>query len=377
MSTDKENIRQLFVEKISGAITSDGERDLEELVSKNIDNQDYYKLLVKQVEESKLSDFVTKIDTEEALFHVKSQIHINKKKQRNLYVWLSAAMFFIVAAFGFWFYNHTDTTTIAKVGAKISKDEVQLITSEGEGINLVLGKDSLIQVGSLTINTQDKTIKSLNSQNEELQTLVIPAKRNYELVLSDGTKVYLNSATVLKFPAVFAGNKREVYLEGEAYFEVTKNKEKPFIVNTKNADIQVLGTSFNVNTYIPKNIKTSLIEGAVRLTDKTKKQTIRLTPGFEAVYKEKSGFEIKSFDTDDILAWRRGVYYFHNVKIEELAPVISRWFDMSLDIVPAEKYNELTVSGLIEKGQLEAFLKDLETSANIDYEVAGKVIKIK
>lgn len=377
MSSDHDIIRQLFSEKLVGMISYEDDVLLQQLIDKTADNRAFYESLLKEREALGVDTFVENLDTEKKLIEVKKSINSRKKIRYN---WMyAAAAIIIFLGFGvrYWLQKAEQESVLTEqVFALNNHNEVKLFVEGGESITLNGNTDSIINIGDLKLNASENAIKSIEgTSSSKINTLVVPAKLDYEITLADGTKVFLNSTSTFRFPAKFSGDTREVYLEGEGFFEVAKNKDKPFIVHTKDAAVKVLGTSFNVNTY-GADMKTSLVEGSVLLTAKHQQQSLKLTPGIQANYNLNTGFKTHSFDAEEVLSWREGIYYFHNLRIKDLAPLISRWFDMSLDF-QSNKYNDLAISGLIEKGQLQAFLKDLEASADINYEVSGKEIRFK
>ncbi len=159
-------------------------------------------------------------------------------------------------------------------------------------------------------------------------TLTTPRGGKYTVTLPDGTKVWLNAGTTLKFPAVFAGSERVVDLSGEAYFEVSKNKLKPFIVNMNHTQIKVLGTHFNVMAYADEPaIQTTLLEGSVRVSDG--KASRLITPGQQAVV--NSGIAVVDADIDQVMAWKNGNFAFNNERIHTVMNKISRWYDVDIE----------------------------------------------
>jgi ferric-dicitrate binding protein FerR (iron transport regulator) len=185
-------------------------------------------------------------------------------------------------------------------------------------------------------------------------TLTVPPKMDYKLRLSDGTEVWLNATSRLRFPFSFTGDKREVYLEGEAYFQVSKNDTKPFVVHTEQTDIHVLGTSFNVNAYSDGLTRTSLVSGAVIATAAGKE--VRLKPGEEAVYSSENGYKVVSFDDSEVLAWMKGVYVFHNTSLSEIASVIERWYGVQVVFDNKELAGKKFTGGLEKLQRLDYFL---------------------
>ncbi|CAL1516814.1 hypothetical protein MMC2321_00538 [Chitinophaga sp. MM2321] len=203
-------------------------------------------------------------------------------------------------------------------------------------------------------------------------TLATPRGGEFKVVLPDGSKVWLNAASSLRFPTVFAGRKREVELTGEAYFEIAKNKEKPFQVKVGDMSINVLGTHFNVNAYMDDDaIKTSLIEGSVKITKG--KISDLLKPGEQAVLRKKSDrAEIRAVNMDEVVAWKNGLFEFDGVDISIIMSQISRWYDV--DVVYTGKVPEHVFEGKISRdAQLSDVLKILELS-NVKFTVEGKTI---
>lgn len=373
MISDYEIIKRLYIERLSGLISTEDESNLQLLIEKDVANKIFYESLIREAEELEINKFIEDLSPEKELSLFKRRI----KDNQNNYHWFSsaAAIFFVIGlAFLYWFPKEEIISYTAKPIPIKNNGKVQLFV-EDKSINLD-GKDSIISTGDITINTSGNAIESMNgAESTALNTLVVPVKLDYQITLSDGTRVFLNSVSKLRFPTKFFGKTREIFLEGEAFLEVAKDKDKPFIVHTKEAAVKVLGTSFNVNTY-GSDMKTSLVEGSVLLTAKHEQRSLKLTPGIQANYNANSGFKTNPFDAEEVLSWREGVYYFYNLKIKDLAPLINRWFDMSLDF-QSNRYNDFAISGLIEKGQLQAFLKDLEASADIKYEISGKEIRFK
>ena len=186
-----------------------------------------------------------------------------------------------------------------KIAAAVKKNKqsVNLVLPDGKTFELSKDGDAeTIALDNATIKTDNSTLQ-YNSADTMQNTLWVPAGESYKIVLSDGTEVWLNAATRLRFPSRFYGKQREVYVEGEAYFKVAKDAAHPFIVHTTLTQVQVLGTSFNINTYEAGNVKTALVEGKV-LTKSNDGKSMELTPGYAANYEVAKGFVSGVFDED-------------------------------------------------------------------------------
>jgi hypothetical protein len=212
-----------------------------------------------------------------------------------------------------------------------------------------------------------------NALTVEWNTLTVPPKTDYRIELADGTEVHLNASSTLRFPFIFPGKTREVYLEGEAYFIVAKNPKQPFIVHTPSTSVKALGTAFNINSYDSGMIITSLVQGAA-VTDVGDTLDVTLKPGYEAIYRTGERFKVKRFDEAITLGWREGIYRFRNKNLQELEPVIQRWFGLKLAF-DRQSMAVMQYSGCLEKDKpLQDFLEQLSSTLNIGYRIYDNTI---
>lgn len=203
-------------------------------------------------------------------------------------------------------------------------------------------------------------------------TLSTPTGGQYNIILADGTKVYLNTVSSIKYPTQFNGNQRVVELSGEAYFEVAKNKSKPFIVQSGNQSIEVLGTHFNVHAYPNESvIKTTLLEGSVAISYKNKKAILR--PGQQSNVSDHSNqIAIREMDTQAAIAWKNGRFKFDNADLKTVMKQLERWYGIEVEYrgdVSDARFN----GGTFMNKNLSEVLKVLELS-NIKFKVEGKTI---
>ncbi|MDR3697510.1 FecR family protein [Mucilaginibacter sp.] len=206
-------------------------------------------------------------------------------------------------------------------------------------------------------------------------TITIPKGGQYQLILADGTKVWLNAASSLRFPTAFTGTNRTVELTGEAYFEVAKNKDKPFNVKTATQSVQVLGTHFNINAYNNEaNVKTTLLEGSVKVY--AANANVIISPGQQSALKSDGSFEIKrDLDMDEAVAWKNGIFQFNEADIQTVMRQISRWYDIDVEFkgkLPADLYR-----GKISRNvNVSQVLKILELSG-INFTIEGRKIIVR
>ncbi|SEW17945.1 FecR family protein [Chitinophaga sp. YR573] len=211
------------------------------------------------------------------------------------------------------------------------------------------------------------------SSTIEWNTLTVPPQTDYHIELADGTEVHLNASSTLRFPFIFPGKTREVYLEGEAYFTVAHNPAQPFIVHTGTASVIALGTAFNVNSYDNKVMTTSLVQGTV-ITDVGDSLDVTLKPGYEAIYRPGEPFKVKRFDETVTLGWRDGMYRFVNKPLEDIGPVIMRWFGLKLDFSTPALSHHLFSANLDKDKPLSTFLNEISSESDIDYKVYDETI---
>lgn len=207
-------------------------------------------------------------------------------------------------------------------------------------------------------------------------TLATPRGGQYQLVLPDGSKVWLNAASSIRYPAAFTGNERRVEITGEAYFEVTK-KKLPFIVAFKGAEVKVLGTHFNVNSYAYENARrVTLLEGSVRVSQSaTGNNTVVLTPGKQAVLIAGSRFTIADADVEQVTAWKNGKFSFgETADIHSVMNQVADWYNVN---VVFKGNTNKHISGTISRNvNLALLLQMLKTTGVADFNVEGKTVEV-
>lgn len=208
------------------------------------------------------------------------------------------------------------------------------------------------------------------TESVEYNRLVIPRGGEYKIVLADGSQVWINSQSVLEFPACFVGKERRVRLQGEAYFEVSKNVERPFIVDMGNKEIRVLGTSFNVNDYDGKFV-TTLVSGKVQVFVNDKDYV--LTSSMQ-VRVEGDDVFVEEVDVREFTAWKDGLFVFKKQKLREVMDILSRWYDVDVFYQNLELQN-LHFTGTIQRhSEISGMLKFLEKTDIVKFTLNGKTL---
>jgi transmembrane sensor len=205
-------------------------------------------------------------------------------------------------------------------------------------------------------------------------TMTTPKGRQFNLVLADGSKVWLNAASSITFPIVFTGKERKVTITGEAYFEVAHNAAMPFIVEKGNASVLVLGTHFNVNAYDDESeINVTLLEGSVNVRNGSNNNTIK--PGQQAQFKQDGKIMVLSdVDIDNVVAWKNGRMHFQGADIGTVMRQMSRWYDV--EIVYNKKLDDLFYADIPRATMLSDVLKALELTKGVHFKIEGRKVTV-
>jgi transmembrane sensor len=377
MNHTNEQVFQLFMEKLSGDISPEDEAALEEMLSENPSFREIWHSLEEKTAQLNINEFLDRLSAGTDLDKLKEQISTRAgnptPKIFSLKKALSVAAIFLIMIGGgyFIFFRKEVTANKERIAAFVRKNQqsVSLLLNNGESVDLGRANAGRsITLGNTTLNAGKEALE-YTSEDTTQNTLSVPAGGNYKIVLSDGTEVSLNAATRLRFPFRFAKTRREVYLEGEAYFKVANDARRPFIVHTLLTRVSVLGTSFNVNTYEEGKVRTALVEGKV-IAQSNDGRNMELRPGYAAEYQAAKGFSSEKFDEEDELSWMNGVYYFHDMPVISLVHIASRYYGVNI-VIDKEKFAGRSVTGLLNRSKLSDFLNDLETTAHIKYYYSG------
>jgi transmembrane sensor len=313
---------------------------------------------------------------------------INRSKSKNRFgYWLKYAAIFIgisiLSTYAISINNpELSKIMISEITLEINEGDVQVI--QLDDLKVITSKNGeeigSIQNGILTYKNSALNNKKLAYNN----ILTVPYGKQFDLILADGTIIQLNAGSVLKYPSNFEGNsKREVFLEGEAYFKVAKNKNIPFIVKTENLATRVFGTEFNVSTYANDDlIEVILVEGLVGVQDTSKnsnisKDYVMIKPSQKAsMVKTLRSLKVEDVDVDSYIAWRSGVLMFNNEGIVNIFKKLERHFNVEIQNNYHDLYNH-SYTGVFKSENLEEVLTIISTHTNFSYSRKGNKIIIK
>ncbi len=376
---EAQHIEQLMMERLTGVISDSDSGYLDSLLRK--DENIYLKWEKEKADfERQKLQYLKSVDAEEAWLLVKEGISLKRQRRKVRIRRSMIAVSLLLPLFFAVLFLSKKSKEGSPAPDKAMTNGIQLRIAGSQTINLsqYMPSKGLPPISNLKLKVGKGGLSyvPLNDQvSRALNTLIVPATKTYRVTLSDGTEVILNSVSSLKFPFIFSGSKREVWLEGEAYFRVAKDEVHPFIVHTSLTSIKVLGTSFNVNTYDSSTVKTALVSGLISMQADGKWEQVE--PGYEAAFSHKKGFNISAFDNNTILSWLKGVYYFQDAPLKQIAPVIQRWYGKQIIFDDSEISTNRFTGALIKNKPVNDFLNNLSLTSNIHYYTKDSVIHIK
>jgi len=305
------------------------------------------------------------------------------------YTFLAYAASFLILAGLVWYFLYDTEKSVPEIVHEqppVLERQNRAILVLSDGTNLDLGSaqnDGLTNESGVHITNQPGELlryEKGNSASEDIRTnrLIIPVGARYQLQLSDGTLVWMNSGSELEYPAVFAANNRIVRLKGEAFFDVAKDELAPFKIEVNGYEIVVLGTSLNISAYDSDDfIQTTLVSGELQVN--SRRGTVhKLLPGQMALINHNSQeVSINTVDTRLYTSWRDGILHFNKITMLELAKKLERWYDVEI-VFEDEQIAALTFSGALENSRdIRFLLRLIGQAANVEFEINEKQIYVK
>ena len=310
---------------------------------------------------------------------------IKRKRRLRVQRWIAAAVVLpLIAATGIFLYlgQAPETTAIARIvedvmlvmpdGSEIILDRSTENSRLAEQDNIVFARDG----GKLIAEKQNDGATPAELKWGKVE---VPKGAQFDMVLEDGTQVWLNAGSYLRFPIAFAGGERRVFLEGEAFFTVTENKDRPFIVETAEQTLAVLGTEFNVYAYPNESkVQTTLLSGSVGVTAKGTNEQKILIPGQQLqLDKTTNLFSVRTVSAADESAWRNELFVFDKNTLGQVFAKLARWYDLEYT------FDDIAAADLILRGNIPMFddisviLKIIESSDEVVIKRNGNALRIK
>ena len=381
-------ISRLIAKKLMGVILPEDEEKLNAWLEEDARNKDLYRRILEVENFSTRDMYAKRLDVEHTWDALKEQL-AGQRKRRSLFsswqIGVAASVILLVGIGLYWGFNKKPKVKQVEVAAHVEMGGAKaiLVTSRGDEIVLQDSSVQLITLGGGMVAKNDGVQVSYK-ENEgagkedvlEYTTIRVPRGGEYKLFLSDNTEVFLNSDSEIRFPVKFGKGKRDVFLRGEAFFVVTKDASRPFVVNANDKmSVEVLGTQFNLQAY-PDDafVETTLNEGAVRVFNG--KQGVRLRPDEQAVYDEGK-FTVRKVDASSYSAWKEGRFMLLNHSLENIMTRLARWYNIDIFWENPE-VKEYHFSG--ELARYEDFteiLRMLELATRVHFEVKDRTVFVR
>lgn len=376
----------LAIIRVRLGLASEEEREfLVAWLDENELNRQTYKRIVRGVplrEQLRAEERVNQ-HTDYAALHRRVLRQLLARRRRLWRAWTSAAAAACIAGmvWAFWPDGRPEPESAAPVVAEAVRSDakVKLILSSGEEIGLDAADSTSIDLGNAVAQNGQLVYDRGSAPQAETQwnKVVTEVGGEYNLVLADGTQVWLNAASELEYPVRFAGSERRVRLRGEAYFDVSHDARHPFIVETGGLHTRVLGTEFNIQAYGDEAaVHTALVSGRVQVAVDGADSAVELTPGREAVWTRGSTtLATRAVDVANVTAWRHGSFVFDAQDLAVVTRMLSRWY--GVDFVYADGAGRHTFSGRLDKADsLADALERITLAGGPDFRREGDVVYV-
>ena len=393
MSQKEKNIFQLariIAASLKGNANDEEQRTLREWLSVSTRNKKIYdefkdgKRLEQKIVESQQINW--KNDYQH--FITKRQ-RTRKNRRMKTIIRYAAILTLPIVAAGIFLLQKNDRQTIVSISEVIKPGEHKAVLITGGGERITLSDSTLSPIqeqNGMIVNVTNNKVSyilpedSLCTQGSPIfNTLQIPRGGEYFLTLADGTEVWLNAETEIRYPVQFTGDKRVVYLDGEAYFTVAPDKNKPLTVVSTHASVSVLGTQFNFRAYPDeRDVQTTLVSGSVIMQSEKYKQQIKLVPGEQGVLEKNSAKLMKQeVNTYLYTAWKDGRFAFRDARLEDLFNILARWYDLSVFYQSPEAKDIRFTGDLNKTDDFKSILKIIEQNERVIFTVNQRTVFIQ
>lgn len=336
---------------------------------------------------------ITQTDAAEAEMQIWQHINPAGKRVRKIRLWqkiAAAAVVICTVSAAAYFLNSRNPTSISNTASTTTQHDI-LPASDKTILTLANGKTILLDKGKGQANPVQQPGVSITTLNngelvytidtvlttaatQQFNKVETPCGGQFQIRLPDGTKVWLNATSSIRYPLAFASDRRIIELKGEGYFEVSKDTLRPFIVKTETQNVEVLGTHFNINSYNnERTVKTTLLEGSVRVTLLNGNSTV-LKPGQQSATNQ-SKIDVNMVDTENIIAWKNGYFNFKNEELSSIMRKVSRWYNV--DIEYQNNTESIAFYGVISRSKsINSVLKVLELSGEVKFKLEGRRVLV-
>lgn len=381
---------EIIWKKIHGTLTEEEEEALERWLKANDKHQRYFEKVQRFYAQGSDFDKIP-VNTQAAWQKVMGRAGSaqQKKSNKSFAYAASIAACIMLLLVTYFVIKPFEPEPPAKVSQSVQtiapgRNKAILLMDDGTAYNLSSGQNLDVEEGGTQISSQGTSLQYKESKESAAEvkynTLVIPQGGQFSLTLADGTEVWLNAGTTLRYPTSFIGKERKVELTGEAYFEVTKNAEMPFRVLSGEQVVEVLGTSFNIASYQEDaSIYTTLVEGKVSVfLEKTPQVRKTLLPEQQSVFvKGTDKINKRVVDVEQYIGWKDGWFYFKDESLESIMQTLSRWYDVEVRF-KNEEAKKLQFTGKIKRYEdLKDVLNLLEKTNEVTFKIDRRYITVE
>lgn len=383
MTEEVKRAHLILSKSLNGDLLPEEEQELTEWRKQSEGNEELY----QKVHNRELMEEYVKQFAAYSREEVVQPVIFPKRRVVSIAAWISAAASVLFLVFiGYLYFNDKGPATqepkpIAHVDVQPARQQATLTVEGARSYNLdsipagvILGGAAKREDGTLLYESNSNRVGAVVNH-----TLSTPEGGYYSMVLQDGTKVWMNAASSLTYPSIFAEGERKVSLKGQAYFEVARNsKQSPFVIETPAGEVLVTGTHFDIKSYDNEIFATTLFEGSVEVKGKRQQETKKLKPGQQARISYSTGdVVIRNVDTEVAAAWRKGLFSFDATPVDEVLKEVSRWYSAPI-VTEKNAHSEELLKGEFDRTlPLSALLKQLESVAKISLEESNGKILVK
>ena len=377
-------IPSLLSKAFLGTLSEEEERALQQWRDESPENEQLYESEMNTGYIVQKSHDVARVNIVNGYMNVllKRKRNVRVRRVRRI-VSIAAGVVLPLLAVVLWYGTRERIEDVSEqVASVIRHGGVKAELVLADGTTRILGSevtDSLLVQQGANIVVQNQGVSYCVDSSvveERYNTLRVPRGGEYSITLSDGTIVYLNSESELRYPVNFVGRDRRVYLSGEAYFDVVQDEAHPFIVDMGNSSVRVLGTSFDVRAYADEDeVLTTLVQGSVKFS--AGKEFVTLEPGKQAVLGKSGSIETREVDTYLYTAWKEGVFAFKRQRLEEIMKVVARWYDVNIFWENVSQ-KEVTFTGKMKRyDDFSKVVEVLEMTGNTEFVIKENNIFIR
>ncbi|MCY1633425.1 FecR family protein [Marinifilum sp. D737] len=374
---------QEIVDYISGELNEEGRKSMETWINSSEENQKIYEKILKKSLFVLWSLKSNQIDTDKELKKFENRLN---SRVRRIFWFTAAASIAIILGFSipFLWNEYQENQELISMNQSIQpgKKGAQLILSTGKQVAIEDQSKRIKEKDGSFIHLDAKTgleySKGERSSGKLIyNTLKTDRGNEFSMQLADGTRVWLNADSELRYPVQFTGNIRKVYLKGEAYFDVAHDEKKAFIVNSYNQEVKVYGTEFCINAYKQREIKTVLVTGSVGLRANPTGEESKLKPGELGLADVKAGtIEIKKVNVRPYIAWKDGDFVFENESLENIMLRLERWYNVKVFYMN-EECKDFRFSGDMKRySNVRSLLYYIQETSNAKFEINKNTIVV-